>query len=203
MEIFERIRHLRKDVLKMTQDAFGVALGVNRDVIKNIELNRLAKPEQKEPLYKLICKSFNVNYEWLTTGNGDMYVESEEVIISALVSEFNLDTMGKNILKAYKALDDTQRGGVKAFINVLAQTVIQESNAAALDDTETETPLPVDFVDKVIERTNERMYRAASSKKDTLHEVIEDGAADVLDNVRGVRHKDVAAYENLKKPETS
>lgn len=70
LEIYERIRLLRKDKLKMSQERFGHQLGVKRDVINNIENNRLKNPEQKEPLYKLICKEFNVNEEWLQTGIG-------------------------------------------------------------------------------------------------------------------------------------
>ena len=47
MEIYERIKELRKKTLKMSQTAFGNRLGVNRDTINNIELNRLKKQEQK------------------------------------------------------------------------------------------------------------------------------------------------------------
>ena len=47
MEIYERIKELRKVHLKLSQEKFGDMLGVNRDVINNIERNRLAKPEQK------------------------------------------------------------------------------------------------------------------------------------------------------------
>lgn len=68
MEIYERIKYLRKDKLRLSQEAFGEKLGVSRDVINNIELNRLQRPEQKEPLYKLICKEFNISYLWLTEG---------------------------------------------------------------------------------------------------------------------------------------
>lgn len=70
MEVFERIRYLRKQKLHLTQEKFGNRLGVSRDVIGNIEYNRLANPEQKEPLIKLICKEFNVNEDWLRTGAG-------------------------------------------------------------------------------------------------------------------------------------
>lgn len=75
MEIYERIRHLRKDILNLNQTEFGEKLGVSRSVIKNIELNVLARPDQKEPLYKLICKEFNVRYEWLVNGDGDPFLE--------------------------------------------------------------------------------------------------------------------------------
>ena len=65
MEMHDRIRELRKNYLHMSQAAFGSKLGVNRDVINNIENNRLAKPEQKLSLIKLMCREFSVNEEWL------------------------------------------------------------------------------------------------------------------------------------------
>ncbi len=70
MEIGDRIKLLRKKYLSLTQLEFGNRLGVSRDVIGNIEYNRLAKPEAKEPLIRLICKEFNVNEDWLRTGAG-------------------------------------------------------------------------------------------------------------------------------------
>ena len=75
MEIYERIRDLRKKDLHLSQTEFGERLGVSRSVIKNIELNALARPDQKEPLYKLICKEFHVNYNWLMNGEGDPFCE--------------------------------------------------------------------------------------------------------------------------------
>lgn len=74
MEIHERIRHLRKDHLKLSQTEFGERLGVSRSVITNIERNLLAEPEKKLPLYKLICHTFGVSEAWLINGTGDMYV---------------------------------------------------------------------------------------------------------------------------------
>lgn len=73
MEIHERIKLLRKNVLKMSQTAFGESLGVSRSVINNIELNALARPDQKLSLYKLICSKFNVSEKWLLDGVGEMY----------------------------------------------------------------------------------------------------------------------------------
>ena len=51
METYERIRELRKKYLKLSMESFGNRLGVSRDTINNIELNRLKKPEQKLSLY--------------------------------------------------------------------------------------------------------------------------------------------------------
>ena len=46
METHERIKYFRKEVKKLSQEKFGEELGVSRDVINNIESNRLKMPEQ-------------------------------------------------------------------------------------------------------------------------------------------------------------
>ena len=74
LNIGERIEILRKD-LSMSRRVFGERLGVSESVIVNIEYDRLKRPDQKEALYKLICKEFNVNEEWLRTGNGEMFIQ--------------------------------------------------------------------------------------------------------------------------------
>ena len=108
METYERLKHLRKDTLKMSQAAFGAKLGVNRDVINNIEGNRLAKPEQKLSLFKLICSEFNVSEDWLLNGNGEMFVSNEAeystLIEQALSGE---NEFVKNVFKTF-ALFDTK-----------------------------------------------------------------------------------------------
>lgn len=76
MEAFDRIKDFRKNQLKLSQEEFGKSLGVSRTVIKNMELNNLARPDQKDPLIKLICKIYNLNENWLKTGEGEMYIET-------------------------------------------------------------------------------------------------------------------------------
>lgn len=76
-KISDRIKKLRKD-LNLSQTAFGKKLGVSQSVIANIEGERLARPDQKEPLYKLICKEFDINEEWLIHGQGSMYENEDD-----------------------------------------------------------------------------------------------------------------------------
>lgn len=66
----------------MVKTLFGERLGVSRDVISNIEYNRLKNPKQKEPIIKLICSTFGVNEIWLRSGEGEMFqamTENEEL----------------------------------------------------------------------------------------------------------------------------
>lgn len=76
-----RVREVREH-LGLSQAQFGERLGVSRDVISNIEYNRLKNPKQKEPIIKLICSTFGVNEIWLRTGEGEMFqamTENEEL----------------------------------------------------------------------------------------------------------------------------
>lgn len=106
METYERVKILRKNFLKMSQTAFGECLGVSRDVIKNIELNALARPEQKMSLYKLICKEFNVSEDWLLNGIGDMF-DSNEAEYSTLIDQVMTgeNEFAKNIFKTFALFD--------------------------------------------------------------------------------------------------
>lgn len=65
----ERIKKLRQE-LGLSQDEFGRRLGVTRGAVTNIELNKV---EPKPLFVDLICREFNVNEEWLRTGEGEMF----------------------------------------------------------------------------------------------------------------------------------
>lgn len=110
LNIGERIEILRKD-LSMSRRVFGERLGVSESVIVNIEYDRLKRPEQKESLYKLICKEFNVNEEWLRTGNGEMFVPLTR---NQLITDFATDlimednTFKKRLVEALAKLDENE-----------------------------------------------------------------------------------------------
>ena len=64
-----RIKIVR-EALKLSQREFGEKLGVSRDVIGNLEYDRV-KP--KELLLKHICQLYGVNPHWLQTGDGEIF----------------------------------------------------------------------------------------------------------------------------------
>ncbi|ADZ82451.1 helix-turn-helix domain-containing protein [Cellulosilyticum lentocellum] len=65
----ERIKSVRK-ALNLTQENFGEKLGVRKTAISKLENGENNLTEQMQ---KLICNEFNVNEEWLRTGNGEMF----------------------------------------------------------------------------------------------------------------------------------
>lgn len=69
-----RIKAVR-EALKLSQREFGEKLGVSRDVISNIEYDRV---RPKELLLRHICQLYSVNEEWLKTGEGEMFLDNPE-----------------------------------------------------------------------------------------------------------------------------
>lgn len=181
METFERIRLLRKQHLKLSQEQFGEQLGVSRTVIKNIELGTLARPEQKEPLYRLICETFHVNYKWLTSGDGEMLVTTKQSFVEKLSEEYGLSYTAQKIIECYLNLDDQQRTAVDDFIKTIAESIIEPTvdtqSAGAVDEA----------LDKTIS-----IYRAANSEQHTEHEIIKDGKSmiDKLSQIPPVTDKE-------------
>ena len=117
MEIYERIRELRKKHLKMSMEVFGKRLGVSRDTINNIELNRLARPDQKMSLYKLICSEFGVSEEWLLNGTGDMW-DNKEAEYGTLIDRVmtGQNEFAKNIFKTFALFDEKDWEASQAMI---------------------------------------------------------------------------------------
>lgn len=120
MELHERIRYLRKNVLHLTQQEFGNRLGVSRDVIKNLELGILARPEQKDPLFRLITKEFNVDYIWLTTGKGDPISKLDDASLAQIDSIMTGENeFHKNLIKMIATLDDDAISRIEEQLRLL------------------------------------------------------------------------------------
>lgn len=90
----ERIKELRKAV-GLTQQEFADRLNINRGAIANYEIGR---NEPISAIISLICKEFNVNENWLRTGEGEMFIQlPEEDEVAAYVSDL-LEDDGENPL---------------------------------------------------------------------------------------------------------
>lgn len=70
----DRVKEIRK-ALGLTLEKFGEKVGVTKQTVSRIEngINNLT-----EQMTKSICREFGVDYMWLTTGDGEMFVESDD-----------------------------------------------------------------------------------------------------------------------------
>lgn len=80
----ERIKELRK-TLNMTQEEFSKRIGLSRNFIAQIEIGTKTPSERT---ISDICREFNVNEEWLRTGNGEMFnPKSKDVLIAEMIAD--------------------------------------------------------------------------------------------------------------------
>ena len=105
----ERIKELRKE-LGLTLEKFGGRLGVGKNAISRIETRKSNVTDQ---MFKSICREFNVNDEWLRTGEGDMFnlpLDETAAIVADILDESNpLYDLILSIAKTYQQLDDSSR----------------------------------------------------------------------------------------------
>ena len=73
----ERVLEIRK-TLDLTMDKFGEKLGVQKSAISKIEKGRVNLSDQ---MVKLICREYNVNYDYLTTGEGEMFDDLPQTVL--------------------------------------------------------------------------------------------------------------------------
>ncbi len=76
----ERIKQIRKEN-RMTLEQFGNILGVTKVAISNIENGKRNVTGQ---MRKSICREFNVDPIWLTTGEGDKHIDQAVESIAIL-----------------------------------------------------------------------------------------------------------------------
>lgn len=70
----ERLKQLRK-TLDITQQEFANRIGIKRNSYANYETGRNTPIDA---IILSICREFNVNEEWLRTGEGEMFEELTE-----------------------------------------------------------------------------------------------------------------------------
>lgn len=68
----DRVLQVR-EYFSLTRKQFAERLGITADELRNVESDRLKKPEQKESLYRNIAAEFGVSLDWLKTGESCMF----------------------------------------------------------------------------------------------------------------------------------
>lgn len=102
----ERLKKLRK-ALDLTQQEFADRIGIKRNSFANYETGRNTPIDA---IIVSICKEFNVNENWLRTGEGDMFIElsySDEIaqFVGQLMTEED-DSFKKRLISGLATLDE-------------------------------------------------------------------------------------------------
>jgi len=134
MQMNERIKYLRKIYLKMSQEVFGEHLGVSRSVINNIELNTLARPDQKLSLIKLMCREFNVSERWILNGTEPMIIQPEKFSLNQFAKEKRMTKDDLKFVKAYFELEPEVRQTMIDFFRKVIDINIENTFTIEYDE---------------------------------------------------------------------
>lgn len=98
-----RIKKIRES-LGMTQEEFGKRIGSARNTIANYETGNR---NPSNAVITSICREFGINEEWLRTGEGEMYIQTNPD-----------DRYASNVGKLQRADDET----IIRWVNAIAET---------------------------------------------------------------------------------
>lgn len=102
----ERIKEIRKS-LNLTLEKFGEKIGVTKTAISRIEKGERGCTEQ---MTKAICREFGVDYIFLTTGEGEMFVDSDDDFI-------------EKIDRIMAGESDIRKNAIKALVNASTEDI--------------------------------------------------------------------------------
>lgn len=105
----ERVKEVRK-TLGLTLEKFGDRLGIKKAAVSKIEKGENSLTDAN---IKAICREFSVDYMWLTTGEGEMFVETDDDFFERIdrIMAGENETR-KNMIKMLLYASD---GDIKAF----------------------------------------------------------------------------------------
>lgn len=113
-----RVNHLRKNILHLTQSEFGEKIGISKTAISKIEKGETTLTERN---MKSICREFNVSIAWLKDGVGEplnnMDVDFLNKVDQIISGE---DEFYKNILRTIVNLSDEDLLLFKRVVDELA-----------------------------------------------------------------------------------
>lgn len=108
----ERVKKIRA-TLSLTLEKFGEKLGVGKTAISKIEKNERSLTEQ---MAKSICREYNVNYDYLVYGEGEMFDNLPQTILDELCIQYDCDELDRSLIEEYLKLDATSRKVLKDYI---------------------------------------------------------------------------------------
>ena len=110
-----RVKEIRKYV-GLTQEKFAKSIGVSRSNVTNVELGKIQLTDR---LIKTICSVYNVDENWLRTGEGEMFIslnsdDEFDMLVGSLYAEN--DEFKKKVIKTMLSLEDEDWMFIKKFI---------------------------------------------------------------------------------------
>jgi len=117
----ERVRQLRKEILKLTQQEFAKSINISRSNLGGIETGAVSVTNR---VLSDICNEYGVNDNWIRNGEGEVFVDlSEDEYIASLMGDIIAtdDKFMKNMIKVFSELTDEQRDFLMDLMNKMVK----------------------------------------------------------------------------------
>lgn len=116
--MINRIIKIREDN-HLSQEKFAEKLGLSRNFINQVENG---KKNISDRTVSDICRLFNINENWLRTGTGDQYIESDNKL-STYVSQItdSDDDFIKDFIMVYMELDEDSKMALRKIADAMVQ----------------------------------------------------------------------------------
>lgn len=101
----ERVREIRK-CLGLTLERFGEKLGVKKAAMSCIENGVNGLTDQ---MAKAICREYNVSYDYLINGDGEMFDSLPQTILDELCAQYDLSDFDRMLVEMYVNLPQDLR----------------------------------------------------------------------------------------------
>lgn len=135
MEIWERIRYFRKDVLNMTQADFANKVKISRSNLGNVETGRISVTDR---LLIDICNAFSLSENWLRTGQGEMYEETETTLFAAFAKQYDLSEAEQKAARYLLQLSSQERQQILHHVVGLAEAITSDDQTGSSTDIDAE-----------------------------------------------------------------
>lgn len=127
VNIGDRIKKVRRD-LNMTQTEFANRIGSMQNTITRYETNNR---NPSAPVIALICKEFNVNEEWLRTGEGEMFNPAPTDVLDRLAREYKLSNAAYIVVEKFVNLHPEKRNELIDFFFDVSKAIMESSDPNA------------------------------------------------------------------------
>ncbi len=108
----ERVREIRKE-LGLTLERFAEKLGVGKTAISKLENGERSLTDQ---MAKAICREYNVSYDYLINGDGEMFDNLPQTILDELCAQYDLSDFDRMLVEMYVSLPKDLREQAEACI---------------------------------------------------------------------------------------
>ena len=167
-DINRRIRLLRKEDLKLSQEEFARRINLSQRAVSTIETSGNSITDRN---LKAICSAFNVNEHWLRTGEGEIF---KEQVIDDLWNAPDVDDLDRKIITSYLKMTPDKRKFIKEWIKELAASFAEseqpkeESETESVPDNELSREEKHRLLDEELDKAEKRQMSAASTTTNGL-----------------------------------